>query len=139
VILAKDFSTYDASTLLKVKNIDGAKTLSGYGLVINSNASSVLDRDYAFVIRSDNGTYRIVQHTNKKERNLVDWTKSSAIKRGTAVNTLEVRADGENLEFFINGESVNKIKDYVNNKSGVAGVYTSDEVPIAFSKIELRK
>lgn len=139
VILSEGFETYDASTLLTVKNLSGGKASSGFGLVIHSYPTSVLDRGYSFLIRSDDGTYRIVQHTNKKERVHVKWTKSKAILRGKAENDLEVRVDGNEMEFFINGESVDKLKDYTNYKDGIAGIYTSDEIPIAFSKLELRK
>ena len=139
VILTKNEGTYDRSTLLTVKNRTGRRALSGFGLVIHSYADSVLERDYAFVIRSDNGTFRIIRHENKKERDLVKWTKSRAIKRGTADNDLEIRASGDRLRFYINGELVKTLRDYTNYKKGVAGVYTSDTAPIVFRKMEIRE
>ncbi|MDH3492866.1 MAG: hypothetical protein OEM82_04905 [Acidobacteriota bacterium] len=139
VILSKGFETYDASTMITLRNITGEEATSGYGLVFHSDPKAVLEKDYAFLIRTDNGNYRIVQHTKKKERNLVEWTSSNAIRKGREKNSLEVRVEGNMMEFFINGESVEKLRDYTNYKDGVAGVYTSDEIPIAFSRLELRK
>ncbi len=139
VILAEGFDTRDASVALEVKNTTGGVAESGFGLVIHSAPDSVLERDYAFLIRSDNGTYRIVQHTKKMERELFGWTDSDAIRGGTKANVLEVRVDGSDMNFYINGEFIRKVKDYTNYKDGIAGIYTSDDVPIAFSKIELRK
>ena len=139
VVLSRDFRTNNASTLLTVQNIDGEEASSGFGLVIHSRPDAVLENGYAFLIRSDNGTYRIVQHSRKQEKTIVDWRKSSAIKRGSSFNDLEVRADGEQMSFYINGEFIRNVKDYVRYRDGVAGIYTSDEIPIAFSKLEIRK
>jgi hypothetical protein len=138
VILVKGFKTYDASTLLTVRNVSGDISDGGYGLIFHS-AEKVFDKDFGFLIRTDSGEFRIVQHSNGKETNLVNWTRSSAIARGTKSNDLEVRADGRNLEFFINGKSVKTLKDSVNYRSGGAGIYTSGNIPVAFSKIEIRK
>ncbi|NNE65485.1 MAG: hypothetical protein HKN33_02880 [Pyrinomonadaceae bacterium] len=139
VVLSRKIETWDGSTSLTLRNITGEEAGSGVGLVVHSEPDSVLTKGYALLIRTDNGTYRIVQHRNKKERVLVTWRKSDAIKQGAAENHLEIRADGSSLEFFINGESVKKLRDSVRYKDGVAGIYTSDDIPIAFSKLELRK
>ncbi len=80
VILSKDFETYNASTLLMVKNLEGKPSDLGYGLVIHSDPKSVLSKDYAFLIRNDTRQYRVVRHTDKKESIIVKWTRSSAIK-----------------------------------------------------------
>lgn len=139
IILTNNVKTYDASTRLLVRNVSGDAASSGYGLVINSSPKAVLENDYAFLIRSDNGKYRVVRHVKKKELNIVNWTKSDTIKLGGAVNDLEVRVDGTNMEFYINGEFVKRVVDDTGYKDGIAGIYTSDDTPIAFSKLEIRK
>lgn len=139
VILTKDKKTYDSSTLLTVRNVSGDKSSGGYGLVIHSSPGAVLENDYAFLIRSDDRTFRVVRHLKKKERNVVDWTRSEAIKSGTSGNDLEVRAKDKDMELFINGEFVKRFEVDSNYKDGVAGVYTSDAIPIAFSKLEIRR
>ncbi len=133
------FKTWDSSIKIRVRNPSGQATTFGYGLVVHSDPAEVLKRDFAFVIRSDNRKYRVVQHEDKKESVVVNWTSSDAIKSGTRVNELEVRCEGEEMKFYVNGELVKTIKDYEGYKSGVAGIYTSDDVPIAFSNLELRR
>ena len=133
------FKTADSSVSVHVRNPSGQPVTFGYGLVVNSDPSEVLKTDFAFVIRSDTRNYRVAQHENKKETVVVNWTYSDAIKQGTRSNILEVRSDGDEMKFFINGELVKTVTDYSDYRGGVAGLYTSDDVPIAFSKLELRR
>lgn len=139
VVLSKNFLTYNASVKLSVRNTTGESSSLGYGLVVHSDPKQVIVKDYAFLIRSDNQQYRVVRHTNKRETNVVDWTRSSAINRGTQTNVLEVRAEGKEMKFYINGKFIRSVKDFSNYKIGVAGIYTSGNVPIGFSKFEYRK
>lgn len=133
------FKTRNSSVKVTVRNPTGRSTNFGYGLVVHSDPSAVLKRDFAFLIQSDDQKYRIVEHENKKESVLVNWTTSRAINRGTRANELEVRSDGSEMSFFINGEPVKTVTDRSGYNEGVAGIYTSDDIPIAFSKLELRK
>ena len=139
VVLTRDWRTYDATTLLTLRNVTGRKSGSGFGLVIHSYDDAVLERGYALLIRTDTGEYRIVQHRNKKETDLVKWTRSDTIKLGRSDNVLEARVYGRDMEFYINGKFVEKVRDKVGYRNGVAGIYTSDDIPIAFSRLELRK
>ena len=139
MILTKNFQTSNATVTLTLRNTTGEEASLGYGLVIHSDPKNVLSKDYAFLIRSDTQQYRIVRHTNKNESNVVGWTRSNSIKRGTNQNKIEVRTSGKDMEFYINGEFVRTEKDFSNYRGGVAGIYTSGDVPIGFSKIEYRK
>ena len=139
VILTKNYLTYDGSVKLTLRNTTGEVSSLGYGLVVHSDPKKVIVKDYAFLIRSDNQQYRVVRHTNKRETNVVDWTRSSAINKGTESNVLEIRAEGKDMKFYINGKFVRTVKDFSNYKDGVAGVYTSGNVPIGYSKMEYRK
>lgn len=133
------FPTYDASLEVKVRNATGRAASRGYGLVVHSDPARVLSRDYAFVIRSDNQTFRVVRHQNSKERPITSWKTSRAINRGTRTNRLEVRCFGNELRFYVNGVLLATEKDFTNYRNGVGGIYTSDEIPIAFSDLVLRK
>lgn len=139
VFLLNTFKTYNASIKLSLKNTNGEKTALGYGLVVNSDPKEVLNEDYAFLINSNSGEYRIVKHTNKKETEIVKWTKSNAIKPGTFNNDIEVRNFDETLKFYINGQYIRSVDDVKSSRTDVAGIYTSDDVPIDFITIELRK
>ncbi len=139
VFIFKEFPTYDASVKVTVKNESGRKTVFGYGLVVNSHPTRILTKDYAFLIDSNSGEYRVVKHTNQAENDIVKWTDSQLIKKGSQPNDLEVRIYGTKMDFYINNEFVRTVTDSNDYKEGVAGVYTSDQVPITFTNLELRK
>lgn len=139
VFALKDYSTYDASVKLTVENKTDQATPLGYGLVVHSHPKQILDKDYAFLIRSDKGQYKVVKHKNQKESEVVGWRRSSAINKGKAKNDLEVRTDGNNMKFYINGKFIRTVTDTTGYENGVAGLYTSDDVPITFTSLELRK
>jgi len=135
-----DFLSNDAISRVTVKNTTGAATDLGFGLVVNSNPAKALLKDYAFLIRTD-GTpsYRVVQHTDSKEKDLVKWTTSSAINDGTDDNELEVRDEGKKLSFYINGDFVASIDDNLGDAKSIAGIYAGSAIPIAFSDLEIEK
>lgn len=139
ITAGRSFKTANATVSLKARNPSGDSTKYGYGLVVNSDPEMVLKRDYVFVIRSDQGKYRIIEHVDQEESVVVSWTYSSAIKRGSGINELEVRSEGDQLSFYINGQFVRKITDRSGVVDGVAGIYTSDDVPIAYSDLVLKR
>ncbi|MEZ5345245.1 MAG: hypothetical protein R2681_06765 [Pyrinomonadaceae bacterium] len=139
VVLTRGATTHDASVALTLKNMSGAASPLGYGLVVHSDPGEVLAKDYAFLIRTDTQQYRIARHKNKRETAIRGWTRSTAINKGTEENVLEVRCDGKDMNFYINGVFIRKEKDFSDYREGVAGIYTSGDVPIGFSKIEHRK
>jgi len=133
------FPTSDAIVNVTVRNPSARAVTFGYGLVVHSDPVEVLKRDIAFLIRSDTREYRVVRHSNKQETVLVKWTDSKAIRGGSAKNELEVRCDGSEMHFYINGDFVKTVTDRSDHSGGVAGLYTSDDVPVAFSDLELRR
>lgn len=139
VILTKNVKTYNTTILLTVKNLESNASDLGYGLVVHSHPTQVLSKDYAFLIRSDKRQYRIVRHTDKKETNIVDWTLSTAIKSGSQPNVIEVRVNDGNMSLYINDEFITTVKDETGYKNGVAGIYTSDDIPIAFQTLKIRE
>lgn len=138
VFVFKDFPNANASAKITVKNNTGKRTKHGYGLVVNSDPNRVLKKDYAFVIRSDTGRYRVVRHKDTEETVVVNWTRSSAINRGSRSNDIEVRTKDDEMSLYINGKFIRTVEDSV-GYNGVSGVYTSGANPITFSDLELRK
>lgn len=137
---AEGFLSNDAVTKVTVKNVSGKAANSGFGLVIHANPLVVLLKDYAFLIRTDGKpSYRIVQHTNSAEKDLIKWTPSSAINDGDDENQLEVRDDGKRLSFYINGTLAGTVDDKNGDATGVAGIYAGNGIPIAFSDLQVEK
>ncbi|HEX8248348.1 MAG TPA: hypothetical protein VF599_09270 [Pyrinomonadaceae bacterium] len=134
-----NFRTENATTRVKVRNTTGGSTKYGFGLMIHSDSTTPLIKDYSFLIDSVSRKYRIARHTDKEEKTVEDWTYSSAIKSGTQENVLEVKDEGGKMSFYINGELAATYVDTYGYKSGVAGLYVSDAVPVAFSGLEIRK
>lgn len=132
-----NFITSNATTKVTVKNADDKPARYGFGLVVKANPAA--STRYAFLIETQRQSYRVVLHMNNKETTVVNWTKSSAIRNGTQTNELRVKDDGGTMTFFINGQSVTTIKDATGSKDGVAGIYTSGAVPIAFSDLQITK
>ncbi|MGI9036570.1 MAG: hypothetical protein ACR2GD_11095 [Pyrinomonadaceae bacterium] len=135
----KNFRTDNATTGVTVRNTTGAQTQSGFGLMVHNNISMALAQDYDLLVNTVNQAYRIIEHQARKEIVLVDWTDESAIKSGSQPNKLEVKDDNGKMSFYINGKLVKTIEDKDGIKSGVAGLYVSGAVPIAFSKLQVEK
>ena len=134
-----EFDTYDASTKITVRNVNGSPTNSGYGILIHSDIKSPLIRDYGFLIDSAKQSYRVVQHANLKESVLVQWTRLPAIRSGTQTNELEVRDSNGKMSFYVNGQFATTVEDSNKFKDGVYGLYVSDAIPIAFSNLQIGK
>lgn len=134
VVLTKDLQTQDKITKLTVKTFDAKSVSGGFGLVVHSYATPLVG-DYAFLIDTDKKRYRIVEHLVKTEKVLVAWKDSSAIKGGSSENILEVRDNGDKMEFYINGQRVDSIDDKYANSTGVAGLYACDGIKIEYSNL----
>lgn len=138
VMVAKS-SDYDkADVAVTVRNMADADSEMGYGLVIHS-APSPLIRDYAFLIDAKKKRYRVVQHSVKKELEVIPWTDYSKMNGGTEANLLEARDDGDNVALYINGDKITSISNAYTGTNGVPGIYSGDGAKAAFSKLEIRK
>lgn len=61
-----------------------------------------------------NGRYRVLSsgdYDNSSATVLKDWTPSSALRQGSATNTLQVITQGNNLSFFVNGVFLTSLSD----------------------------
>jgi len=140
VLCSKDnlFKTENATTRVTVRNINENSSALGFGLVIHSNPVP-LTQDYAFLIDSESGKYRVVRHTPGSEIGVEGWKRSAAIKDGTQKNVLEVRDENKKMNFYINGEFIKAVDNKDGYSGGVAGLYSGDGVKIAFSDFEISK
>jgi len=76
---------------------------------------------YLFYVRSSDGAYRVRKWSLNKWIILADWTKSSYIKTGTAVNHLKVVCRGSQIEIYANGQKLTTVTDS-SLTSGYVGV-----------------
>lgn len=135
VTFKREYKTTNASTKVTVRNVNGATTPLGYGLLVHSSPTEALVSDYAFLIDAATQSYRIVTHIAKKENEVVKWTRVSFIRPGTQANELEVKDVNGSMTFYINGNLVTTLQDTTNYRDGVTGIYASDGIPVAFSKL----
>ncbi|HZH34379.1 MAG TPA: hypothetical protein VEX64_06025 [Pyrinomonadaceae bacterium] len=130
------YITNNATTKMTVRSLTETSPYLGYGLIVHSDESP-LESDFAFVIRTDeNPSFRVAKHEDSEEIELVEWTAASQIRGGTAPNELEVRSDGKQLQFYINGQFATSVADTKIGK-GVVGIYTSGTPTVGFSNLKI--
>jgi hypothetical protein len=138
LVAPEEYKTDAASTRVTVRNVDGASSSLGYGLIFHSDPTP-LTKDYAFLIDSKKQKYRVVRHEPSKETVVVSWTNSPLIHEGAQANVLEARDKGDTVELFINGQLATSIKNTLSPRGGVPGLYSGDAVKIGFKKMEIAK
>lgn len=135
-----DFNTANATVSVTARSVEGTPVRTGYGLIIHGEKKNDKLEDYALLIdNSDDAKYQIIKHKGGKQSAIVPWTKSTVIRSGSSPNRLEIRAKGAELSFYINGQYVDEITDTEGYKVGVAGLYTSDVVDVAFDDLEIKR
>lgn len=139
---SSDYKTGNATVRVTTRSVDGTAPASGFGLIVHGERSKDKQQleDYAFLIfNGPEQKYEIVKHKGGKETEIVRWTNSDVIRTGTNSNQLEVRARGNDLTFYINGQYVDRIKDSENFKGGLAGFYTSGTSEVTFDDLEIER
>jgi len=133
------YSTENATVKVTARSVDGTVPTSGFGLMVHCAQSKAKQlEDYALLIYpSDDPEYEVIMHKDGNQTSLVNRTKSSAIHSGSNPNQLEVRINGSELSFYINGQYLTRITDSANYKVGRAGFYTSDATEVAFDDLEI--
>ena len=98
------------------------------------------DEFYLFAI-SSNGFYSVQKYQANEWQKLVDWTESTAILQGEAVNRLRVTGQGDKMRFFVNGEPLTQVED-ASFRSGSVGLLASTNekggVAVAFDNLRVR-
>lgn len=138
VAAPEEYKTESASSSVILRNVNGASSSLGYGIVFHSDPTP-LQKGYAFIIDSQKQRYRVARHQPGKEIDVINWTSSNAIKSGSAENALEVRDTPDSIEFYINGEMVTTVKNAYGYPGGVVGLYAGDGVNVAFKRLEIAK
>jgi hypothetical protein len=88
----------------------------GYGLIVRDQTPAPLDgldqqgHYYVFEV-GDRGEFGVWRRDGGDWVPIVPWTRSAAVRPGTALNQLEARAQGTRLEFTVNGTRVASQED----------------------------
>ncbi len=96
----------------------------------------ILDANNYYVIQVDcEGRYRLMRLVGGAGTALIDWSQSTAIKRGVnAANTLRVETKGSSLTVFINGERLGTASDSI-FASGRFGLWVGSNVTKNFTAV----
>lgn len=135
------YNTEDATVKVTARSVDGTVPSSGFGLMVHCAQSKAKHlEDYALLIYpSSTPEYEVIMHRDGVQSTLVSKTSSSAIRSGTNPNKLEVRINGSELSFYVNGQYLTRVTDTANYKRGRAGLYTSDVSEVAFDDLEIAR
>lgn len=136
LVATEENITIGAKARVTLKNVAAADSSLGYGLIFHSDTTP-LQQGYAFLINTMSQQYSVVRHVPNDELTVIPWTVSSAIKTLTEENTLEIRDTGTRTDLFINGNYVDSVTNEFAFKNGVVGLYSGDQVKIAFSRLTL--
>ncbi len=108
-----------------------------YGILVRMEEDL---RFYAFSVSGD-GYVRAAYYDEGSWTVLgSDWTASAAVNQGAATNLLEVRAEGSELTFSVNGEEVVQIEDAKLRSGDVglyAGAFSEGDVVVAFDNLKV--
>jgi PKD repeat protein len=81
------------------------------------------DNNYSFAISTD-GWYLIDRMVEGNWILRARWTKSAAVKKGTATNRLKILVDtGHNMKFYVNDQLVRTMLAEVTYEGGEIGIY----------------
>jgi hypothetical protein len=143
VMYAPDQSDYrleSGTVRVTARSVSGTSPSAGYGLVVDGEKKEGALEDYGFLVyNGDVAQYKIVEHKSGTETKLVDWTRSSTIRKGTSSNEIEVRMHDGRLELYINGQYVTSVTDSAGFKRGLVGLYTSDTPEVAFDDLQITR
>jgi hypothetical protein len=134
-----DYNTENATVKVTARSVDGSVPSAGFGLMVHCAQSKQKQlEDYALLIYpSDEPEYEVIMHKDGNQSSLVARTKSDAILSGSNPNRLEIRIKGTQLSFYANGKYLTQVNDNENFRRGRAGLYTSDEIDVAFDNLEI--
>jgi hypothetical protein len=98
------------------------------------------DNYYVYMIDCD-GRYRLARYGSGASTSVVDWTQSSAIKRGkNAVNKLAVLAKGNSLALYVNDTPLTTATEsmYADGRFGLwVGSNITNNLTIVFDDLEV--
>jgi hypothetical protein len=86
----------------------GPNSDNAYGVACREQDGS---GDGYYLRISGDGYYSIFKAAGGEFTALLDWTESSAIRRGNATNHIRAICNGTTLELFVNGERMGSVED----------------------------
>ncbi len=137
LVAPEDYTSELRTTEVTLRNLNGARSKLGYGLVFHS-APTPLMQDYAFLIDTVRKRYRVVRHSPDDEIRVIQWKASSYINPGRRANTLMVTDRGTTTDLYINGHLVDSVDNTFAYKSGQPGLYT-DRTKIGFKNLTVSR
>jgi hypothetical protein len=106
--------------------------LGGYGIYLRDYATDGGGfYQYRFLVSE--GWFAVEKSEDDLPLALAEWMEHSAVREGEA-NRLKVRADGEQLTFFLNGVEVYKHAD-TRPHAGSFGFYASSGIKVSFDNV----
>ena len=88
---------------------------------------------------TNNGYYRVSKMDRGSYKNLIDWTKSSALNQGSSsTNKLEVRVYYTYVDLYINGQYITRVNDF-NRFGNNAGLEVYNYQTIYYDNLVIRK
>ena len=134
------YVTKDATVKVTARNVDGKSPEYGYGLIVHGKVNGKGNLEgYGFLIYTGPiPKYEIVRFIDGAPTDIVNWTESSLIRRGTNSNQIEVRSQGSQLSMYVNGQFLKSITDTA-NAEGYVGLYTSETNEVAFDDLEIER
>jgi hypothetical protein len=133
------YATKDATVKVTARNVDGKSPEYGYGLIVQGKLNEKGNLEgYGFLIYTGaESKYEIVHFIDGAPTNVVNWTPSPLIRKGTNSNQIEVRTKGSQLSMYVNGQFLKSITDTSNYTDGYVGLYTSETSEVAFDDMEI--
>jgi hypothetical protein len=113
-----------------------------YGLLI---AGQDLDKDtqrYTYFLIRQDGKFLVKSRNGAATKAIVDWTDAPSMKEPKGVktsNTLQIRASGDSVRFFVNDKQVHKLTRAEAGGDGIAGVRVNHNLNVQVSKLTLKK
>ena len=134
-----NYTSKDATVKVTVRSVSGTSPEYGYGLIMHGkvNSKGSLEGYGFFIYTGATPGYQIVKFTGGEPDALVKWTNSSVIRTGTSPNQIEVRAQGSQLNMYVNGQLLKGVTDTSNITDGFVGLYTSETPEVAFDDLEI--
>jgi hypothetical protein len=137
-------------------SVAAGKTFDDFALDVDATPlAGPDDNDYGVIVRhvNDSNFYRFeissdgyynVQKRQKGlwEKLIPDWTESSAIQKGKAVNHLRVVCAGRTLTFYVNQVQLAQVTDASFSRGAVGvlvGTLTQPDVQVAFDNLQVSK
>jgi hypothetical protein len=133
-------SDYDyAATFSQLKP---APMPEGYGLFISGRD---LDKDtqrYTYFLVRQDGKFLLKSRSGTATKTIVDWKDAPSMKEPKGVktsNTLQIRAVGDAVTFYVNDKQVDKLTRAAAGGDGIAGLRVNHMLNVQVSKLSLKK